>query len=144
MSEPFVVHLPRTRTLVVGLVNAALSAWALYLVAAWHSAFDGILGIVLLVVRAPIAAILTRMLMRNEPVLTVTDAGIEAPGLGVVQWLEITTLKVEDRGLLVTTQTAAQRVARARMDVKAMPLRAAIETRGGGSRLSGQWTSRES
>jgi hypothetical protein len=144
MSEPFVVHLPKTRTLVVALVNVALTAWALYLVATWHSAFVGILGIVLLVVCAPIAAILIRLLVRNEPVLTVTDAGIEAPGLGAVEWFEITSLKVEDRGLLLTTQSAALRVARARMDVKAMPLRAAIETRGGGSWLSGQWASRES
>jgi FAD/FMN-containing dehydrogenase len=32
MSEPFVVHLPKTRTLVVAVVNVALTTWPLYLV----------------------------------------------------------------------------------------------------------------
>jgi hypothetical protein len=144
MSEPFVVHLPRLRTGVVALVNVALTIWGVYLVATWHSAFDGILGIVLVVVCLPIAAILIRLLVRNQPVLTVTDTGIEAPGLGAVQWFEITSLKVDDRGLVLTTHQSALRVARGRMDVKAMPLRAAIQERSGGSWLSGQWKSRKS
>ncbi len=144
MTEPFVVHLPKTRTTVVALVNVALTAWGLYLVATWRSAFDGILGVVLLAICGPIAAILIRLLARNEPVLTVTDAGIEAPGLGAVQWPEITSLKVDDRGLVLTTHSSALRLSRSRMDVKAMPLRAAIQERSGGSWLSGQWSSRAS
>ena len=144
MSEPFVVHLPKARTLLVALVNVALTAWGVYLLATWHSAFNGILGIVLVVVCLPIAAILIRLLIRNEPVLTVTDSGIAAPGLGAVQWSEITALKVDDRGLVLTTNQSALRIARGRMDVKAMPRRAAIEERAGGSWLAGQGKSRES
>jgi hypothetical protein len=128
----------------VAVVNLALTCWGLYLVAAWHSAVDGILGIVLLAVCGPIAVILIGLLVRNEPVLTVTDAGIEAPRLGAIQWFEITSLKVDDRGLVLTTHSAALRLSRARMDVKAMTLRGEIAAHSGGSWLSGQWSSRES
>jgi hypothetical protein len=144
VNAPLVVRVPKLRGMIVMAANAVIAGWGAYLAVTRDSALDVILGLVLVVVTAPLAAVVAWFLVRNEPVLTVSDQGIEVPKLGLVTWLEIGALNLDDKKLDLNAARGDARIPVGRMDTSPKELRAQIAARSGGSWVSGQWTSRGS